>query len=65
MQEVPTKSGENLDLVMAPAEVSRALKCGINQVYESLRRGEIPNRKIGRRYIISRRRFYQWLDGDD
>lgn len=31
--------------------------------YNALNRGEIPNRRVGRRILIPRHAFMQWLDG--
>ncbi len=32
--------------------------------YESVRNGEIPATRVGRRWLIPRKRFHAWLDGD-
>jgi hypothetical protein len=32
--------------------------------YESVRTGEIPATRVGRRWLIPRRRFHAWLDGE-
>jgi excisionase family DNA binding protein len=31
--------------------------------YESVRTGAIPATRVGRRWLIPRRRFHAWLDG--
>lgn len=49
-----------------PPEIARAMNCGLALVYKGLRAGEIPSKRVGRRYIIGRRRFFAWLnDADD
>ena len=45
------------------ADVSQRLRLGINQTYRALERGEIPGRRIGRRWIVPRIAFEQWLAG--
>ncbi|MDQ4119672.1 MAG: helix-turn-helix domain-containing protein [Actinomycetota bacterium] len=32
--------------------------------YESVRNGEIPATRVGRRWLIPRSRFHAWLDGE-
>ena len=32
--------------------------------YESVRNGEIPATRVGRRWLIPRKRFHAWRDGD-
>ncbi len=32
--------------------------------YESVRNGEIPATRVGRRWLIPRKRFHAWLDGE-
>jgi excisionase family DNA binding protein len=49
-------------VVIEVAEIAAALHLGINQVYAALNRGEIPSHRVGRRFIVSRRRFFQWLE---
>ena len=46
-------------------EAARLLGTGTAVVYRMLRAGEIPARRVGDRWIISRRRFDAWLDCDD
>jgi excisionase family DNA binding protein len=45
-------------------DVAQLLGVGTNTVYQMLRSGQIPARKAGDKWIISRRRFHDWLDGD-
>jgi excisionase family DNA binding protein len=43
-------------------EVATLLSLGLGTTYAMLRSGDIPARKIGAQWIISRRRFHAWLD---
>jgi excisionase family DNA binding protein len=47
-----------------PADVMLYLGRGKNAVYGALKRGEIPSVRVGARYVISRRRFLAWLEGE-
>ena len=44
-------------------QVARMLSINVGTVYQLLRNGVIPARKLGRRWVISRKRFHKWLDG--
>jgi excisionase family DNA binding protein len=46
------------------AQVAAQLGISRATTYALLRRGEIPARRIGSRWIIACRRFNSWLDGD-
>lgn len=43
-------------------ELAAHLKLSVGTTYEYLRRGAIPARRVGRRWIISRRRIARWLE---
>lgn len=49
-------------------EIAEVLGCGLNTVYEAIRRGQIPCHRLGRReYVVPRERFIRWylgLDGE-
>lgn len=45
------------------AQVGRMLNMNLGTVYQLLRDGVIPAKRLGRRWIIPRKRFHQWLDG--
>ena len=34
-------------------------------VYRALERGDIPGRKVGARWVLTRHLIERWLDGDD
>jgi len=41
-------------------ELAKYLQITIDAVYIGLRRGQIPSRKVGRRWIIVRRAISEW-----
>lgn len=45
--------------LLGPKAISRA------SFYAALRRGEVPCRRLGKRYIIPRRAFLHWFEGAD
>lgn len=47
-----------------PEEVARLLGIHPNSVYSMLKDGSLPGLKAGRRWLISKRRFDAWLDGE-
>lgn len=55
------------DTVMSVADAADILKCGRSTVYELIRQGKIPAKKLGRvRSIrIPVRAFYEWLNSPD
>lgn len=53
-----------LPVLITYAEIAEVLGYSKDFVLGALRRGEIPARKVGARWIISRTQFYRWLDGD-
>ena len=61
-REIPLRPGSATYTV---SEVAELLGVGTSTVYQMLRAGQIPARRAGDRWIISRRRVRVWLDGDD
>lgn len=45
-------------------QVATLLGIARGVAYESVRTGEIPATRVGRRWLIPRKRFHAWLDGD-
>jgi|TARA_R100000329_G_scaffold68315_4_gene59904 excisionase family DNA binding protein len=43
-------------------EVSKILSLGINQTYKACERGEIPSIRMGHRWVIPSKAFFQWLE---
>ncbi len=46
-----------------PEEVARMLGLHLNSVYAMLKAGDIPAVRVGRKWLISKRRFDAWFDG--
>ena len=46
-------------------EVAALLGIARGVAYESVRNGEIPATRVGRRWLVPRKRFHAWLDGTD
>jgi len=45
-------------------QVATLLGIARGVAYDSVRNGEIPATRIGRRWLVPRRRFHAWLDGE-
>ena len=58
-------SPEAPSLTITVAEAARYLGIGRNSAYEAVRRNEIPSIRIGRRIVIPRHRFLEWLSASD
>lgn len=44
-------------------EVAYLLRVSRSVAYQHIRAGDIPAERLGRRWVIPRRRFHAWLDG--
>lgn len=55
------KRAKDPDIITAE-QVAEAIGIGRNSVYEAAARNEIPARRVGRRYIFSRRAILAWRD---
>lgn len=53
----------NQSLTYSVEEVAALLGIARGVAYESVRNGEIPATRVGRRWLVPRRRFHAWLDG--
>ena len=49
-------------LTLSIEDVCRKLNIGRNLVYKGLKAGQIPAMQIGAKWIISERRFNEWLN---
>ena len=58
-------SSEAPSLTITVEEAARYLGIGRNSTYEAIRRNEIPYIRIGRRIVIPRHRFLEWLGASD
>jgi excisionase family DNA binding protein len=59
----PAELGNVVRLTYTADEIAHVLGLSRGLVYEYLRDGTIPAERVGRRWIISRRRLHAWLDG--
>lgn len=50
-------------LVYTADEVKDLLGLGLNQIYEGIKRGEIPSCRVGRRVLIPRQRLLDMING--
>lgn len=49
-------------IILTPEETAKLLGIGMNKIYELLISGEIPSKRIGRKYLISRILLENWLN---
>jgi excisionase family DNA binding protein len=49
-------------LVYSAKDISRMLSISMNKVYELLHEDKIPYVKIGKKFIIPKKAFENWLD---
>jgi excisionase family DNA binding protein len=49
--------------VLTVPEAAKLLRVGRNSLYEAIRRGEVPHRRIGRKILLSRSALMGWLQG--
>jgi excisionase family DNA binding protein len=51
---------------LTPVEVAQILNLGMTELYGRLQRGEtpFPVRRVGRRWLIPKKPFFEWLDGE-
>lgn len=52
-------------LIYSVDEVAALLGIARGVAYESVRNGSIPATRVGRRWLVPRKRFHAWLDGAD
>jgi hypothetical protein len=51
---------ETLDV----ATIRRILGIGLNQAYNLMKSGEFRVIKIGRKFVVPKKAFYEWFNGD-
>ena len=49
--------------VLTAEETAKLLRIGMNAMYELLQTGEIPSKRVGRKYLIPRLGLDRWLNG--
>lgn len=47
--------------IIEPTEVARMLRLDVKSVYAGARAGEVPCRRVGRRYVFVREVILAWL----
>ncbi len=52
-------------MILTAQETAILLNIGMNKMYELLVSGDIPSRRIGRKYLIPRLALEKWLNGED
>lgn len=52
-------------IILTADETAKLLGIGMNKMYELLVSGEVPSRRIGRKYLIPRLALESWLIGDN
>ncbi len=61
---LPTADGTGVvRLTYTVEEVAELLSLSRGVTYASLRDGTIPAERVGKRWVISRRRLHAWVDG--
>ena len=60
-QSSPSPTVDNLEEMLTLREASNMLKVGRNTMYELVRSGEIPARKVRSEWRIVRRRLLEWM----
>lgn len=52
----------NKKIILTAQETAKLLGIGMNKIYELLVSGELPSRRIGRKYLISKVMLENWLN---
>lgn len=56
------QSLDDLPEVLTVRQVADYLRVAENSVYSSIRRGEVPSVRLGRRVLVSKAALGRWLD---
>lgn len=56
-------SSEEIPTIMSAKEAAKLLGVHYSTLYESAKRGEIPCRRVGRRFLFERQTLIRWLQG--
>ena len=59
IEMIPEPLTYSVDQVAALLGIARGV------AYEAVRGGEIPATRVGRRWLVPRKRFHAWLDGTE
>jgi len=58
------KDIEDIPMVFGPRELSKILGISKNKTYEVVNRYDFPKIRVGRRIIISKKHFLEWMDAN-
>ena len=58
------KDIEDIPMVFGPRELSKILGISKNKAYEVVNRYDFPKIRVGRRIIISKKHFLEWMDAN-
>lgn len=61
MKETAYKDYEDLPMVLSALDVANALRISRAGAYDLLRSESFPTLKIGRRVVVSKEAFIQWI----
>ena len=56
------KNNESIRVVYAPMELKEILGIGKNATYKLIKSGAFPTIKIGKRIVIPKEPFHEWLN---
>jgi excisionase family DNA binding protein len=59
----PANTDNIESLTYTVEQVAALLGIARGVAYEAVRTGEIPAARVGRRWLVPRKRFHAWLDG--
>lgn len=58
------KDIEEIPMIFGPRELSMILGISKNKTYEVVNRYDFPKIRVGRRIIISKKHFLEWMDAN-
>ena len=61
MKKSKIKSFDELPMFLNAEDISEALGIAISTTYELMKQKGFPSLKIGRRYVVERENFIQWV----
>jgi excisionase family DNA binding protein len=61
MENIERKFADLPD-VLTVEEAAPLLRCGTKLVYEMIRAGELPAKRLGRRVVVPKARLVRWLE---
>ncbi len=65
MSSTDTSGSATESLTYSVEQVAALLGVARGVAYASVRNGSIPATRVGRRWLVPRKRFHAWLDGAD